>query len=384
MNKIKSITFFSAYYPPHTGGVERYVRSLSLHLVKKGVKVCVVTSNHDINENIIDDEGITVVRLPVRDLVNKRYPVIKNNKESKELKKYILTLDSDIFVSNMRIYHTTFLGRKLAKLKNKPHIIIEHVTGHFSVNKPALDFIGRQYEHLITTFVKKGTTAFYGVSEACCKWLGHFGIKAEGVIPNGVSENNYPFESIKKKLGIDDNKLVITYAGRLIEEKGLKLLINVFDQIAKSNDNSILVIAGTGELEEYIIQKSHTSGGRIIFAGKLEHSQSINLLRETDIVVNPSYYPEGLPTILLEAGLNKCSVIATDMGGTKELISNNETGILIEPKNESALHDALDKLINDSALRLILPGNIYQKVINEYLWENIADNFITEMNKYLA
>lgn len=383
MNKIGTLTFFSAYYPPHTGGVERYVRSLAQNLHSKGVKVFVVTSGQDETGGITDDGGITVIRLPVRDLISGRYPVFRNNQSSRELKEYIRTIDSDIYVSNMRIYHSTFLGKKVARIKKKPHIIIEHVTGHFSVNNPLLDYIGRVYEHIITYFAKKGARAFYGVSAACSCWLGHFGIESAGIIPNGVSDPGYDYFSMRDELGIGSEKIMITYAGRLIEEKGIKLLAGAFEKLCAKNPDVVLVIAGNGKLEEFAGNISAESGGKVVYAGSLSHNRAVNLLKDSDIAVNPSYYPEGLPTLLLEAGLYDCPVIATDCGGTRELIINDETGILIEPRNETALLCALERLAGDSGLRKQLALNFHKKVISEFSWDRIADLFLFEMNKYV-
>ncbi len=383
MNKIKTITFFSAYYPPHTGGVERYVRSLALNLTARGIKVFIVTSAAGGTAGVEEDQGIAVVRLPVYDLLKSRYPIIKTGKQARNLKKYIMSIESDVYVSNMRIYHFTFLAAKTAALKKKPHIVIEHVTGHFSINNPVLDKLGHFYEHCISSSIGKKATAFYGVSEACCGWLGHFAIPCSGVFPNGVQDSGSPFGSVLRELGAGGEKVVFTYAGRLIEEKGLKLLCSVFNSLHQQNPDTVLVIAGSGELEGYVRRQAADSNGTIIYAGSLSHDDAVNLLKETSVVVNPSVYPEGLPTLLLEAGLFGCAVVATDMGGTKELICSEDYGLVIEPGNGEALFSAMSALASDGSRRQKLAENLQRRVKENYLWDTVTSRFIGELNKYI-
>ncbi len=383
MNNIGSVAIFSAYYPPHTGGVERYARTLAINLIGRGVKTYVITSATGANTGIEDDCGITVVRLPVWDIIGGRYPVIKRNSRAAELRKYINSLDCDVYVSNMRIYHLTLLAAYIAGRMGKPHILIEHVTGHFSVNNHVMDCAGRIFEHLVTNVVRKRTTAFYGVSSACTSWLGHFGILAGGIIPNGVADPGYEYSSMRDELGIAGDKIIITYAGRIIEEKGIKILIDAYKRFSLNFKDSVFVIAGEGKLANYIREESKRIGSGIVFAGALEHRKAVNLLKDSDIVVNPSYYPEGLPTLLLEAGLYNCAVIATDSGGTRELIINGETGILINPKDEVALLEALQKLTVDSQMRVELAVNLKNRVTVEYSWDSITELFLNEMSRYV-
>ncbi|XP_018645228.1 dna2/nam7 helicase family member, putative [Schistosoma mansoni] len=56
----------------------------------------------------------------------------------------------------------------------------------------------------------------------------------------------------------------------------------------------------------------------------------MSLLSQSDIFVNPSIYAEGLPTAVLEAGMLKCAVLATDRGGVKEVITSPSQGIIID------------------------------------------------------
>ena len=92
-------------------------------------------------------------------------------------------------------------------------------------------------------------------------------------------------------------------------------------------------------------------------------------------------WPEGLPTSILEAGLMKCAVIATPFGGTKEIIENNNNGLLITNQEELTL--ALKKLIANKDLQNTLSNNLYNKIKNEFLWENTANKVLNDINNYV-
>jgi glycosyltransferase involved in cell wall biosynthesis len=116
--------------------------------------------------------------------------------------------------------------------------------------------------------------------------------------------------------------------------------------------------------------------------GQIAHSEVMKFLRNSDIVVIPSNYPEGLPTLILEAGACSAAVIATNVGGTNEVISNEELGILIEPDNFQQLKDAMEVLIIDKELRESLAKNLNKKIMQDFLWENNSRIVASEIEKY--
>ena len=97
----------------------------------------------------------------------------------------------------------------------------------------------------------------------------------------------------------------------------------------------------------------------------------MSLMAQTDIFVYPSMYPEGLPTSILEAGLLKSTIIATDRGGTVEVINNSDLGIIIE-ENVDSLAAALKDLVTDSDKRIRLQETIQKRVLQEFTWSETA------------
>jgi glycosyltransferase involved in cell wall biosynthesis len=80
-------------------------------------------------------------------------------------------------------------------------------------------------------------------------------------------------------------------------------------------------------------------------------------LRRSLFVVAPSVWPEPFGLMALEAAATGTPVIASDIGGLSDIVVDEETGLLVEPGNRSALRAAMERLITDAELRSALAAN---------------------------
>ena len=190
---------------------------------------------------------------------------------------------------------------------------------------------------MFASYIKRFINYSYGLSEEASKWLGHFRIKSSGVWYNSIK----PFGE-KLKLEKDKKIINITYAGRVLKQKGLNRLIDSF--IKLNNKNTKLFIAGDGNLLPKL-KEDYKKYDNVIFLGKLNFAELSKLYANTDIFVYAPIWPEGLPTGVLEAGYMKCSVIASPLGGTKEIIEDKKNGIMIN--NDDEMYEALKLLTTD-------------------------------------
>ena len=380
LNNNKTICFVSALFYPHLGGVERYTHQLSKKLVEFGYNILIITTNtNNINEFEVMD-GISIYRLPIYKFLGIRYPVIKHNKEYFKTIKEIKEIPIDFFVINTRFYLTSLLGLALAKKQKKPAIVIEHGTGNFSINNKILDFIGRIYERIITSKVKNYNPKFYGVSHACNSWLKHYNINSSGTFYNGI-DSTYLIKNkldIRKKFSIPENAIIVCFIGRLIEEKGIPEFYSAAKKLATEHADLYFFIAGTGPLLSSI-KTNQVNLNNIFILGSLDYDGVMNLLNQSDILVNPSKYPEGLPTIILEAGINKCAVIATPKGGTTELITSRDYGIIIRPGNVEDIINSVLHLKNNKGYLNLISNNLYQRIKKDFDWSNLGEKFINTL-----
>ena len=315
----KKIVIFSTFFPPHIGGVEYYSKGLAEHFSDKGYDVYIITTTQE----CIDTNKYNILSMDTMGLINNRLPIIIPNKRNREIIAKLKQLRLDGAIVQTRFYPLSIIAARFLKKADIPFILIEHGTGHFDFSNPLINKVGEWYEHLITWYIKKKCDMFYGVSESCCKWLEHYGIRSKGVLYNSVN-----IEEFKDKDSNESKETVnISFVGRLIPEKGVEKLIDAFREIRRTKKNIILNIAGTGEIYEKY--KNENLEG-ISFLGGITHSDVVELLRKTDIYCFPSDYPEGLPTTILEAAASRALIVTSEAGGAKEFVGNNEYGVILK------------------------------------------------------
>lgn len=105
----------------------------------------------------------------------------------------------------------------------------------------------------------------------------------------------------------------------------------------------------------------------------------MSLYNSVDIFINPSY-SEGLPTTVLEAGLMKCAVVATDVGGTSEIIEDEKEGLLCKPEFLD-ITKKLEIVIKDKSYRKMVGENLHKKVCERFSWKKTAKEVLEIIEK---
>ena len=115
--------------------------------------------------------------------------------------------------------------------------------------------------------------------------------------------------------------------------------------------------------------------GNIVYCTDRSWEEAMQIIKSSNIVVIPSRM-ESLPTTVKEAFYLNVPVIGTDVGGIPELITNDETGILVPPENPSKLAQAVNELLSDKekAEKLATNGNTF--VTNNMTWAVILPKYI--------
>lgn len=171
----------------------------------------------------------------------------------------------------------------------------------------------------------------------------------------------------RESLNIPQNAFVFGSVGRLSAEKGHRYMISAFHKthIALGSRQPLhLIVVGDGREQKNLERQAADYGLRnnIHFAGfQGNPAHWMNLF---DSMVQPSL-TEGTPNSVLEALCLRVPVIATAVGGVPDLITNNDNGVLVPPKDTSALAAAMERLVLDSELRLRL-ANAAQETDRAY------------------
>ena len=168
------------------------------------------------------------------------------------------------------------------------------------------------------------------------------------MLPNGVDPADFSFPSgaSRSEFGVRPDDFLIVFAGRLLPEKGV---LDLAEAVSAMNDASVkLICAGSGDaaVEERLRALPATA-----FVGALAHDQWLRLLADCDVLCLPTRYPEGLPTVILEAGYLNVPVVASDAGGIVEVVRDGESGLIVKSGDVKALANALIELRADAEKR---------------------------------
>jgi glycosyltransferase involved in cell wall biosynthesis len=180
----------------------------------------------------------------------------------------------------------------------------------------------------------------------------------------------YDSERTRRELGLDGDT-VIGYVGRLVRLKGLAYLLRAFEKLLKDSHSIHLLIVGYGPERSSIESAVSKLGLKTTITGWVERRNVPHYVSAMDILVNPSL-TEGLPLTVMEAMAMQKPVVATDVGGTSDLISNGLNGFLVPPHDTRSISTAINTLLLDPRLRHTM-GIAGRRIIEEnFSWDVIV------------
>ncbi len=184
------------------------------------------------------------------------------------------------------------------------------------------------------------------VSEKMRSQLIGYGIKDHkiNVIQNALIIDNYQPDksdrSFRQELGLDSDVKLIANIGRLSPEKGQEIFLYAARELLQVNKNLCFLLIGIGPQQSFLENLAEQLGitENVRFIGYREDMNRI--YNSLDLVVQSSS-TEGMPNVILESLLMEVPVVATDVGGTSEVVQHDYSGLLIEPDNLEALVNSL-------------------------------------------
>lgn len=370
-----SIAIFSAYYAPHIGGVERYTRSLAEELAQQGCSVTIVTSRAEAAD-IELSERIRLLAIPSLSLMGDRFPLPKPSKKTLSAIRRITHSRFDAVIVNTRYYPISILGCIAAKNNESKPVVVDHSSGYLSRPNSVSGIAIRAWEQLATRIIKCFSPDFYGVSQGSVSWLKKLGIEARGVIPNSIDASEYKQQRSsrqwRRELDIDEATCLVAYVSRLVPEKGVLPLIDAIRHLPHACDVA-LTIAGDGPLRKTVEDAAAKANrGNIHYIGPLLPEDTSSLLYESDVFCLPTLYPEGLPTVLLEAAVQKNAIIVSNCAGAKDVIPDGNHGTILECTSEKAIGEAIEAYVHSIPGRAEAANNASEHVCKRFSWKKTA------------
>jgi PEP-CTERM/exosortase A-associated glycosyltransferase len=393
--KVLHILFHSV---PVTTGYSLRSKYVLKNIKNNGfAKIIALTSpfqNQTINENKIDYiDGIEYYR------INKKKGFIFNN-----MFYYMLQIIKKLIVINKKEEIDAFHVHSpwiialpcilVGKILNIP--VIYEVRGVWEDTDVAL---GKKSEkdlkyrliRKLETWCMKNATQIVAISKKLKEDIISRGIDTSKIthIPNGVDTSvfskslisNEQVKSLKDFFGIKENEIVIGYISSIRKLEGIQYLIEAAKYIKQKNIRFKMIIVGDGDYLSSLKIQAKTLGfsNEIIFVGKVNHNEIINYYGLIDIFVVPRIKSKVnelvTPLKPYEALAMGKVLVVSNVGGLKEIITNNKTGVIFESENAEDLSNKICYLIEDNELREKLSRNGEANARHNFEWSVISQKY---------
>ncbi len=365
------------------GGAETGCYDLAHYLHEQDCKSYIVTSGGELIK-YIDKKKVKLIKLPVQ---SKNPLIILIN----SLALTLLILFLNISIVHARSRAPAWSCYIATKITRRKFVTTFHGTYNFK------NSIKKFYNSIMVksdVLIAGSNFIFSHISENYQKFLNSK--KKFLVIFRGINTEYFDSDTIKKKdidklkatWKIEDNKKIILLPGRLTAWKGQEMFIEGINLFKQSNPELDFVAVILGDDQ-----------GRTVFRKKLERlveqfnlTQNIKFVDNcnvmpvayyiSDVIVSSSIEPEAFGRVSVEAQAMKKPIIASNIGGSKETVIDNKTGLLFESGNPKSLCGKLNEIIKLDTLTLDLMGREGRKnVINRFNIEKMCLNTYSEYKK---
>ena len=360
MDRPIKIALVSGFDYAFSGGVNDHIGSLAAQFERWGhsVKVIAPTSRPEqaVNGNFIPmgrpvpvPSGGAIARVSIsvwlrprikKLLREERFDIVHLHEPfSGAVTLNMLGHSDAVNIATFHSYRGTRLYRIGGKKLAMPYFRKLH--GRIAVSEPARDYISR-----------------------------HFPGDYE-VIPNGIDVNAFangaaPFQHLK------DGKTNLLFLGRLEKRKGLKYLLGAYSRLKWDWPDLRLLVVGPGkpDNDSYRIM-SERNLKDVEFIGAVSEEDKVKYYKTADIYCSPATGKESFGIVLLEAMAAGKAIVASSIEGYSSVITHDREGLLVEPKNDEALADAIAALLRDPDLRRKLADNGQRKA-DVYRWDRVG------------
>ncbi|MGO5074103.1 glycosyltransferase family 4 protein [Clostridium sporogenes] len=292
-----------------------------------------------------------------------------------EIEEYIK--NNNIDIANFHGAKAFFIHYFINKKLNIPTV----ATVHSNYRE---DFLNNKLKyHLFTPLSIKGIKSFNNhicVSNYIKDILNKDSIESKKfIVNNGINLNYYKDKrvnnNLREELNIKREDFVYIMIARMHPIKNHNLLIEAFYKLEKEYKNVKLILLGDGVEEENLKEKADklNLNDNIIFLGFKENIE--DYMKISDISILTSLNEGGAPPlVILESGIQKVPVIASNVGDISYTINKN-TGFLIDSTSIEDIYDKMKEAYNNKNQLHILGENLYDTVINKYSMESFCKSY---------
>ena len=360
---MRNVCFFDSV--KFWGGGEKLHLDYALEFKKKNYNVIIIANEHSSLYEKSMAKELNVYKLTVRNLTFLNL--------FKIIELVIFYKRNKIDTVIMSTSHDLKIGSLSAKLAGVNNIVyLRGLAAPIKFNW--VNYV--LFKFILTHIIANSEATKSCILQNMGKYINNNKVKT---IYHGInSTENTASNNIKNEITSKGKGIILGNAGRLTHQKGQKYLVGIANKLKEKNIDFTLYIAGSGELkgelessiEKYNLQKE------VILLGFVEDMD--DFMNSIDIFLLTSIW-EGFGYVLVESMLKSKPVVAFDISSNPEIVTNNETGFLIEYPDLDMFVQKLQLLIEDNEVRKKLGKNGLESVQSRF---NFSER-VTELEYYL-
>ncbi len=278
----------------------------------------------------------------------------------------------DIIHSNIT-YPNSIFAWYMKKTQGIPYLITENWTIYLPSNRKHLSF----YIRYISKIIARNADFITPVSHDLKNAMQQLGFDTKyRVIPNVVNTDLF-----KPTTNTNPKKQILHVSTLKDDHKNVSGILETIKELSAERDDFTLKIVGDGNLAPHIdyAKKLGIDENIISFEGEKTIEEIAGLMQQSDIFLLFSNY-ENLPCVIIEAISSGIPVVSSNVGGISEML-DNDTGILVPPKDKKALKKALHTVLDN--IKNYDKETMHQKAVNKYSEEVIGKSFLEIYNQIL-
>lgn len=373
------ILMLSWEFPPRSvGGLAQHVYDLATALVKAGEEVHLITCAAEKSKAREVVNGIHVYRVNPYNLSAPDFLtwVLQLNLSMVEYTVSLVNSLAELDLIHAHDWLVAYAGRALKQAYKVPLIATIHAT-EYGRNQGLHSDLQRYISDVEWWLVYEAWRVIVCSSYMSKELQRVFQAPTDKlrVVPNGVDLKRYQRtgqELSRSSFAAPEEKIVL-FVGRLVQEKGIHLLIEAIPKILHYYSGVKFIIAGHGPAEDYLKNKAMdlSVANRIYFTGYIDDETRDFLYREAAVAVFPSLY-EPFGMVVLEAMAAGTPVVVADVGGLSEIVAHEVNGLKFYTGNPNSLADNVLRLLYEPDLAAQLAATAEQEIRRLYTWQEIA------------
>ncbi|NHK30516.1 MAG: glycosyltransferase family 4 protein [Asgard group archaeon] len=364
------------------GGVKSYIRRITKHLNNSSIEAIILTQKTKQNPQLEDEiDNVKIIRFDCGDFVDRTFQYNnlnyyereekageyfqKDDIESAALKlaEYLSTFIEEYKPSSIHFHNSFFIAPYALYFLKQSYKLQATPSYYFWCHSPTMQLIlpNKTKSNLYNALAsfQNNFKGVFAISKNVHQQLLNAGIQNKirylGVDTRYFDKRDKPELNIREKLGISENAFLITYTGRFLKGKGLAKLPEIYKKLINRDKKFLTInvlLVGDGpykqELKNFITKENLDH--KFHFTKVTNDSDLIDIYSQSNCFILPTKR-EAIGLSLMEAMSCSLPCIATDLPGTRELITHLKNGILIPEEKEEEYLRWISSFYSSSKLR---------------------------------